>query len=62
MTVKMKDNTSKVYKFYPYETRRAYYTTNGVGDFYIIRDRMVKIIDDAAKVVAGETVVPEANN
>ncbi len=62
MTVKMKDGTSKVYRFYPYETRRAYYTTNGVGNFYVIRDRMVKIIDDAAKVVAGETVVPEANN
>ena len=62
MTVQLKDGTSKEYKFYPYETRRAYYTTNGIGDFYVIRDRMIKIIDDAAKVLAGETVIPEANS
>lgn len=64
MTLKitMVDDTVKEYKFYPYETRRSYYTVNGTGDFYILRDRMAKIRDDAAKVLTGEAIVPDANN
>ncbi len=49
-------------KFYPYETRRSYYTINGRGDFYILRDRMVKLLDDAAKVMEDKEIIPDANN
>lgn len=62
LTITMKGGSVNEYKFYPYETRRSYYTVNGTGDFYILRDRMTKIIDDAAKVMTGETIVPDANN
>lgn len=62
MTITMTDGSVKEYKFYPYETRRSYYTVNGTGDFYILRDRMTKIIDDALKVMTGEEIFPDANN
>lgn len=62
MTVVMENGEQTVRKFYPYETRRSYYTIDGKGDFYILRDRMVKIIDDAEKAINGITIYPDANN
>ncbi|MBQ4136822.1 MAG: DUF4340 domain-containing protein [Clostridia bacterium] len=62
MNITLTDGSVKEYKFYPYETRRSYYTVNGKGDFYILRDRMVKILDDAQKVMTGEQIYPDANN
>ncbi len=62
LTVIMENGEKTVRKFYPYETRRSYYTINGKGDFYVIRDRMVKIVDDAEKAINGVTIYPDANN
>ena len=62
MNITLTDGSVKEYKFYPYETRRSYYTVNGKGDFYILRDRMVKLLDDAQKVMTGEQIYPDANN
>jgi hypothetical protein len=39
------------YKFYPYSTRRAYFTINGVGEFYTQRDMVDKMLSDCAKSV-----------
>ncbi len=62
LTVIMENGEKTVRKFYPYETRRSFYTINGKGDFYVIRDRMVKIVDDAEKAINGVTIYPDANN
>ena len=62
LTVVMKNGDRTVRKFYPYETRRSFYTIDGKGDFYVIRDRMVKIVDDAEKAVKGITIYPDANS
>ena len=62
LTVVMENGEKTVRSFYPYETRRSYYTINGKGDFYVIRDRMVKIVDDAEKAINGITIYPDANN
>ena len=32
------------FKFYPYSTRRCYYTVNGQGEFYVLRDMVEKAI------------------
>ena len=39
------------YKFYPYSTRRAYFTINGSGEFYVLRDMVDKMLSDCAKSV-----------
>ncbi len=44
------------YKFYPYSTRRAYYTVNGSGEFYVLRDEAAKVISDAEKVMTNTPI------
>jgi hypothetical protein len=62
LTIETRAGNVTEFKFYPYSTRRAYYTVNGEGEFYVLRDRVTKIITDAAKVVSGELVDPDANS
>ena len=62
LTVIMENGEKSVRKFYPYETRRSFYTIDGKGDFYILRDRMVKIVDDAQRALDGITIYPDANS
>ncbi len=44
------------YKFYPYSTRRAYYTVDGNGEFYVLRDNVTKVISDCEKVMTNTPV------
>ena len=62
LTVVMENTDVKIMKFYPYETRKSYFTSDGKGDFYVLRDRMIKIIDDAEKALNGIAISPDANN
>ncbi len=62
LKVTMNDGRKLEYKFYPYHTRKSYFTLNGEGNFYIVRDRMIKLIDDAAKTLTGERIFADANN
>ena len=64
LTLKIETRAGKVteFKFYPYSTRRAYYTVNGEGEFYVLRDMVTKVISDAEKVMSGETVDPDAHS
>lgn len=48
------------YKFYPYSTRRCFYTVNGKGEFYTLRDQVDKIINDAERIMNGEPVNSDA--
>ena len=62
LTIETRAGQTTVYKFYPYETRRAYYTVNGEGEFYVLRDMVTKVISDAEKVMMGEAIDPEAHS
>ncbi len=62
MTIETRAGQTTVYKFYPYTTRRAYYTVNGEGEFCIIRDKATKVITDAEKVMINEIVDSDANH
>ena len=53
MTVRTLSGREIVYRFYQYTERKAYMTVNGQGVFYIINDRVQKLITDAGKTVAG---------
>ena len=44
------------YKFYPYSTRRCFFTINGEGEFYVLRDSVEKAISDTIKMLNGEPV------
>ena len=50
------------YKFYPYSTRRAYFTINGVGEFYTQRDMVDKMLSDCAKSVQLTPIDSEAKS
>lgn len=39
--------------------REVYTTVNGVGDFYVVRSRIDKVINDLNRLYTGETIVPE---
>ena len=62
LTIETRAGQTTVYKFYPYSTRRAYYTVNGEGEFYVLRDKVTKVITDAEKLMAGEVIDPEAHS
>lgn len=48
------------YKFYPYSTRRCFYTVNGEGEFYLLRSQVEKLVSDCEKAAAGEIVDSDA--
>ncbi|MBQ7153086.1 MAG: DUF4340 domain-containing protein [Clostridia bacterium] len=69
LTVKLSDNASVVnsfcdednsrtlvVRFYQYSERRCYVSVNGEGEFFVLTPTVKKIIADAARVIAGETV------
>ncbi len=60
--ISFRDGTEKEYKYYAYSTRRCFYTINGKGEFYMLRDELQKILNDAERVVNGEQVDYEDKN
>ena len=56
VTVELKNGKTLTYEFWPYHTRRCLYTLNGKGEFYIYRDSIQSFIDNAKKVVNGESI------
>lgn len=64
LTLRFTTDEGKLYefKFYPYSTRRCFYTVNGEGEFYVLRDIIDKAISDTAKVLKGEPVDSWAKN
>ncbi|MDD6800870.1 MAG: DUF4340 domain-containing protein [Firmicutes bacterium] len=48
------------YKFYPYSTRRSFFTINGEGEFYLLTDQVTKVISDAQKILRREPVNSDA--
>ena len=64
LTLRYTTDAGKVweFKFYPYSTRRCFYTVNGNGEFYVLRDILDKAISDSRRVVEGLTVDSWAKN
>jgi len=62
LTILTRAGQEKVYKFYPYSTRRAYYTVDGKGEFYVQRDMATKVITDAEKVMTNTEIDSEAHS
>ncbi|MBR5322461.1 MAG: DUF4340 domain-containing protein [Clostridia bacterium] len=44
------------FAFYPYATRRCLFTLNGKGEFYVLVDAVEKMVNDAKKLITGETI------
>jgi len=49
------------YSFYSYSTRRCYFTVNGEGEFWVLRDRVEKILSDTKLIMSGGEVTSEAS-
>ena len=62
MTIKSLSGRELVYRFYQYTERKAYMTINDQGVFYIINDRVQKLITDAGKSVDGIEIEATSKN
>lgn len=62
MTVNTLSGREIVYRFYQYTERKAYMTINGQGVFYILNDRVQKLITDAEKAVNGIEIEATSKN
>ncbi len=57
-----KDGKTTEFAFYPYATRRCFFTVNGKGEFYLLKDAVEKIVSDSQKLIKGEPVDYQTNN
>ena len=62
MTIRSLSGRELVYRFYQYTERKAYMTINDQGVFYILNDRVQKLITDAEKAVNNEPIEATAKN
>lgn len=60
MRVTDDDGETTEYKFYAYSTRRCFYTVNGVGEFYLLRDQVEKLLRDTDRMLNGLPIDSEA--
>lgn len=60
MTVTDDEGETTEYKFYAYSTRRCFYTVNGVGEFYLLRDQVEKLLRDTDRMLKGLPIDFEA--
>lgn len=56
VTVVTKMGKKMEFAFYPYHTRKCFYTLNGKGEFYVLKDGVQKIVNDAIRITKGEPV------
>ncbi len=55
-----RDGRKYEYRFYDISTTKVYYTVNGVGEFYVNRDSVNKVINNFNMLLAGEKFMSEA--
>jgi len=62
MIITMNDGFIRDYKFYFVEenTRRCFYTINGSGDFYVLRDKVLKLMKDTDLILQNLPIDREA--
>ncbi len=56
ITIHTKKGELLNYAFYPYRTRRCLYTLNGKGNFYVLKETVETVVENAKKLVKGEPV------
>ena len=62
MHIVMDDGSELDYRFYIYSTRRCFYTVNGNGEFYLLRDSVEKLLRDTDRMVRGVPIDSDAKN
>lgn len=62
MTVTRDNGEVLEFKFWSYSTRRCFYTVNGEGEYYTLRDSVEKLIRDADKIMSGLPVDSDNKN
>ena len=64
LTMKITDTEgeSKEYKFFKLTSRKAYITVNGTGGFYVMTDRVEKIVSDVQKFFNNQPIDYSAKN
>jgi len=62
LTVVTDAGVKTVYEFYPYSTRQCFYTVNGIGEFYLLRDSVEKMLNDTQRMLNGEQIDSDAKN
>ena len=60
LTITSKAGEVREYIFYATTSGHCYYTINGEGEFYVLRDRIEKILSDATVLAAGGEITSEA--
>lgn len=61
LEVTFRDKSVRTYKFYSYSERRCFMTINDKGEFYALRSMIKKLVSDADRLLAYETVDPNAD-
>lgn len=62
LKITLRDGTVYEYSFYGLTARKAYYSLNGSGQFYINRDYVKQIMSACTGILAGETVTVDRKN
>lgn len=62
LIVTQKNGDVKHYKFYAYSNRRCFMTINDEGEFYVLRSMVVKMVNDAQRLMDGSKVDPNAES
>lgn len=62
ITVRTVLEQEHILRFYFYNSRHAYYTLDGEGQFYVVYDELTKFLADTVSVVNGEYVDWESKN
>ena len=62
ITLKTAKDQEHTLRFYFYNSRHAYYTLDGQGQFYVVYDELTKFLSDTVLVVNGEAVNWETKN
>ncbi len=62
LDIEYDDGEKKEIKFYSYSTRRCFYTVNGKGEFYVLRDEVEKIIRDGDRILKDLPVDSDTKN
>lgn len=60
ITIKLHNGTEYKYDFYFMATRDAYFTVNGEGEFYVSRERILKILREVDVALANGDIVADA--
>lgn len=62
VTVHTVRDQEHILRFYFYNSRHAYYTLDGKGQFYVVYDELTKFLSDTVSLVQGRAVDWETNN